>query len=214
MQQSPYLLSIKEIMNSNSKIYNKDYLHKSEEAFSPLSGSELKFEPKKWNTDRIKRNHNCYAYVLNQIASKRIGKPQPGYYSNFPHLTNQDYNCKIFYHRLRKDVPSLYLTDFDTACKKGFYKGFIALDKKTNDTDYHFYRQDSSKYWSHKPGRMEAINIDASGNLIKNPLKADRKYKHFNYSSPCFFFCVDPKMSRAVAITSSNFRKKISKDKK
>jgi len=202
MSKSPYLLGIKEIIDSNSKFDDKKYLHNSTKTLSPLSGSELKYEPKKWNNrENIKKNHNCYAYVLNQIASKRIGKPQPGYFSNFPPLSNNDYNCKSFYKRLKKDVPSLYLIDFDTPCKKGYYKGFIALDKKEHDTDYHFYRQDSSSYWSHKPGRLDVIDIDASGHNITNPLKANRKYRYFNYSTPCFFFCVNPKMSKAVAHT-------------
>ena len=202
--KSPYLIGIKEIYESNNKIDNLDYLHKSKKEFSPLSGSEPKYNPKKWNdNDNIRSNHNCYAYVLNHVASKRVGKPQPGYFANYPPLDENDYHCKIFYKRMRKDVPSLYLIDFDTPCRKGHYKGFIALDKKTYDTDYHFYRQDSSGYWSHKPGRTNVVNTDASGNLIKNPLKANRKYKYFNYSHPCFFFCVNPNMTRAHSTTKN-----------
>ena len=57
---------------------------------------------------------------------------------------------------------------------KGFYKGFIALDDKSFDTDYHFI--DKTKVdIGHKPGATSVINVDASGKLIKNPLKANRK---------------------------------------
>jgi len=200
--KSPYLIGVKEIMNSNSKIENKDYLLNTTSEFSPRSGYEKKYEPHKWNNNEsIKRYHNCYAYALNHIASKRLGKPQPGYFSGYHSLSNSDYNCKTFYKRLRKDVPSLYLIDFNTPCRKGFYKAFIALDDKSYDTDYHFYRQDSSGYWSHKPGATAVINVDASGNLIKNPLKANRKGTHYNYSTPCFFFCVNDKMTRATSTT-------------
>ena len=37
--KSPYLIGIKEIYESNNKIDNLDYLHKSKKEFSPLSGS-------------------------------------------------------------------------------------------------------------------------------------------------------------------------------
>ena len=63
---------------------------------------------------------------------------------------------------------------------KGFYKSFITVANKGPDTDYHFYRQDNNKYWSHKPGRTAVTNLDASKKLIKNPYLANRKYSHFN----------------------------------
>jgi len=97
---------------------------------SPVSGYEPNFEPFKWNNTYAQYNHNCYAYVLNTLAPKRNGKPQPGYFSNFPPIEEKDYNCLAFYERLRKDIPSLYLASFDEKCKKGYYKGFIALDKR------------------------------------------------------------------------------------
>ena len=196
-------MNIKEIVESNAKFVDKKYLFSSSNIYSSLSGSERKYEPYKWNNnENIKSNHNCYAYVLNQIASRRLGKPQPGYFSNYPALSYSDYNCLTFYERLKKDVPSLYLIDFDTSCKKGYYKGFIALDRKKYDTDYHFYRQDKNKLWSHKPGRTDVVNIDAAGKLINNPFTANRKYKYYNYGHPCFFFCINDKMAKAVSRTT------------
>lgn len=191
MNESPYLIALKERLSSNSNptLFNKD---KMTAEFSPLSGSEPQYDPARWNNnERIKYNHNCYSYVLNKIAASRKGKPQPGYYSGFSALADKDYRCQEFYKRLKRDVPSLYKTDFDIPCRKGFYKGFIALDPKPSDQDYHFYRQDSNGYWSHKPGRNEAVDTDADGVKIKNPVLANRKYKYFNYSEPCFFFCVN-----------------------
>ena len=91
----------------------------------------------------------------------------------------------------------MYLASFNEQCKKGFYKGFIAIDDKLENSDYHFYREDSLKYWSHKPGRQEAFDYDASGKKIKNPALADRKYKYFDYSKPCFFFCLNNKLARS-----------------
>lgn len=164
----------------------------------PLSGNEPEYDPTKWNdNDKIKYNHNCYSYVLNSIHHNRKGKPQPGYSSGFSHITNSSYNCKEFKRRLKKDNPGLYLVDFNSPCRKNFHKGFLALDTKKNDTDYHFWRQDKNGYWSHKPGRTNVVKVDASGKKITNPLKANRKYTHFNYSTPCFFFCVNSKYAIA-----------------
>ncbi len=198
---SPYVISLKEKNRYNKHDYFLNKTNKNSSVtlpFSPTSGSEPKFEPSKWNNDdHIRGNHNCYAYLLNTVVHKRSGKPQPGYFSNFPPLKTKDYNCLTFYNRLKKDIPSLYLTSFDTKCKKGFYKGFIALDTKIEDQDYHFYRQDKSGYWSHKPGRKEAVDVDANDKKIRNPVKSNRKYRYFDYSRPCFFFCLNTKLSRS-----------------
>ena len=94
----------------------------------------------------------------------------------------------------------MYLINFNERCRKGFYKGFIALDPKDSDQDYHFYRQDNDGMWSHKPGRSKAIRTDASGDVITNPVLADRNYKYFNYSTPCFFFCLSPSLAKARSI--------------
>ena len=198
--KSPYIISIKETINyiNNNNSHNKNFIKKSNKnnMFSPLSGYEPKYEPKKWNKNKnIKANHNCYAYALNRYATNRGNKSQPGYFSNFPPLKDTDYSCATFIKRLKKDNPSLYITDFNTKCRPGFYKAFLALDTKDEDMDYHFYRQDDNKYWSHKPGRTDIKNYDASFKKIKNPLIANRKYDYFNYSLPCFFFCVNSKLS-------------------
>ena len=191
MSKSPYIA----VINNHYKNDNNDN-DIDDDKLSPMSGSEPKYNPSKWNDNfNIKNSHNCYAYVLNRYAHKMKNKPQPGYYSNYPSLKFSDYNCQSFYLRLKKDIPSLYLISFNKKCKKGFYKGFIAIDTKDEDQDYHFYRQDSNGYWSHKPGRENVINYDSDKQPIKNPMKANRKYTNFNYSTPCFFFCINNKLS-------------------
>ncbi|QGZ42659.1 hypothetical protein IP92_04873 [Pseudoduganella flava] len=37
------------------------------------------------------------------------------------------------------------------------------------ENDYHWYRQDNTGYWSHKPGQGEATNLDVAGRLIRDP---------------------------------------------
>ena len=51
--------------------------------------------------------------------------------------------------------------------------------------------------------RFRAKNIFLTYNrkkLIKNPYLANRKYPHFNYSKPCFFFCSPHKNSKTASV--------------
>lgn len=166
--------------------------------FSPLSGYEPKYEPKKWNNEIIIKNHNCYSYMMNAIVSKRKNKSQPGYFSGYPSVSNNEYTCDNYFKRIKKDNPSIYKIGFDEKCKKGHYKAFMAISDGS-DPDYHFYRQDKNGYWSHKPGRREATDLDASGKKIKNPFLADRNYQYYNYKTACSMFCVNPDLGRAYS---------------
>lgn len=199
---SPCLIGFK---NRLKNIYNENdfetLLKNNKSEFSNISGSEPPYEPHKWNDNNIQINHNCYAYALNQRVGNRYGKPQPGYFANYGPIKDSEYNnCSNFYNRLKKDNPSMYLTSFDKPCRKGFYKSFIAIANNGDDKDYHFYRQDKNKYWSHKPGRTKVTNLDADKKLIKNPYLANRNYGHLNYSKPCFFFCNSHKMSKTASV--------------
>lgn len=202
---NPFILVIKDQINSSNDskwISEEDYVND----LSPMSGSEPAYEPLKWNlNDNIRETHNCYSYAINKWATTREDKSQPGYRSEFPSIRETDYNCMTFYERMRHDIPGFYLTNFKSKCHRGFYKGFLALaiDHENDATDYHFYRQDNTGYWSHKPGRTDTINLDSDGKKIKNPLLANRAYPHFNYSIPCFFFCVNTKMSSLHSIRQS-----------
>lgn len=194
-----YIPTVVKIEYINNK-YNVRNLSNIEAGFSPLSGYEPTYDPDSWNMKQnIKNNHNCYSYAFNDINLKRQGKAQPGYFAHFPSIQNKEYNCKAIYKRIKRDNPAITKTTFNKKCPKGTYKAFVALDPE-GDTDYHFYRQDKNGYWSHKPGRSNVVNVDASKKLIKNPVKANRNYGTYNYKIPCDFFCVKPDMS----ITKSN----------
>ena len=172
---------------------------------SPLSGSEPFYNPDKWNLKKnIKHNHNCYSYAADHFNPHRKGKPQPGYFSGYNHIQENEYECKNFYNRIQNDIPSSYLTSFEEPCKKGFHKAFMAIDDKPEDKDYHFFRQDSRGLWSHKPGRTEVQDVDASQKKIENPLTANRDYTHFAYKKPCFFFCLHPKLGRTHSAKVNN----------
>ena len=166
---------------------------------SPLSGYEHKYSPKYWNDNKnIKNNNNCYSYAVN-YKNKKYGKPQPGYFAKFNHIQNKQYKCVSFFKRIINDIPSVYLTSFKQKCKKGFHKAFFAIDSNKNEHDYHFYRQDKNKLWSHKPGTTNVINYDADYKIIKNPYNANRNYSAYNYDKPCFFFCVNNKFGKTNA---------------
>ena len=183
----PYVFEIKKFKN-NESLLNDSSLLKFTSSISPLSGSELEYDPDRWNKDtEIKESHNCYSYALGKIIKRLKSKAQPGYASGFDHIEDDEYKCNYFRERLKKDSPGSYLEKFDNACEPGFYKIFLALDE---GNDYHWWREGSDAYWSHKPGSTEVVNIDADGNKIRNPLLANRNYGSLNYYKPCFFACI------------------------
>jgi len=189
--KKPYVLNIPKIKNdSNTLNLNSDT------TFSPLSGSELEYNPELWNNiNDIKSSHNCYTYALGKIVKGLKTKAQPGYASGYKHINNSEFNCSKFKERLKKDSPGSYIETFDNACLPGFYKIFLALDPKN---DYHWWRQNKDKYWSHKPGSSNVTNLDANGKTIKNPLLSNRHFKHRNYYEPCFFACIYSDLARSI----------------
>ena len=173
--------------------------------FSPLSGSELKYEPHKWNNNpNIKGSHNCYAYALGKRRSGMSSKPQPGYFAHYPALREEDYKCENFYERMKKDNPTIEQVEFNKPCRKGSHKIYLALDNKEHDRDYHYYRHDDNGYWSGKAGRTDVTDVDASGEKIINPDKSNRNYKWYQYKKPCGFYCVNPNFSRAHSKSKAN----------
>jgi len=145
-----------------------------------------KYEPEKWNNNiYIRKSHNCYAYALNIISNKLINickhrlenainscpRPQPnmplGHISLYPKS-----ECKIIEERMLKDNPKIKPILNPKYCPKNYY--LIALASTKDKSDYHFYRQDSNKLWSHKNGWRKATNKDKQNNLITDPKYADR----------------------------------------
>lgn len=208
LSNRPYLLEISKFKLNEIllKKENEDDEYsrglKYTEKLSPLSGSELKYDPDLWNKDEsIKNSHNCYTYALGKIVKKLKSKAQPGYASGYDHI-DDEYKCEDFRERLKNDSPGSYLEKFDNKCLPGFYKVFLALDP---GQDYHWWRQNSYNEndlnkgtWSHKPGSTDVVNVDAGGEPIYNPLKANRNYNSLNYSKPCFFACIYSDLTRSI----------------
>ena len=194
--QKPYLLNIKKIKDNEIMIENKKDLMENKLEFSPLSGSELDYNPDIYNKNTsIRESHNCYTYAFSKIVKGLQNKAQPGYSSGFKHIRENEFNCKTFRERLKKDAPASYLEKFDNPCIPGFYKIFLALDP---GNDYHWWRQDSNKYWSHKRGSSYVYDVDSSKRKIKNPFLSNRKFEKRNYHEPCFFACVYNDLARSI----------------
>ena len=197
MVQSPYMIKIK--TNNNIPLLNKKNINKKK--YSPLSGSELKYEPQKWNNQNTINNHNCYSYAMGKVVKDLKDKAQPGYASGFNYLTDSNMSCFNLKKRLLKDNPGSYTEKFDNKCLPGFYKVFLALDV---GNDYHWWRQDNNKLWSHKPGSTKISNIDGSDNVIYDPLKSNRNFTNRNYDKPCFYACVQSDLARTLDEIYSN----------
>lgn len=73
------------------------------------------------------------------------------------------------------------LGSIEESCREGEWKiyGFRSRG------DYHFYRQDNQEEWS------QLMNLDASGNKIKDILTVNRNYKDHRYEQLCGCYCVN-----------------------
>jgi hypothetical protein len=99
--------------------------------------------------------------------------------------------CKTVENLIHKDIPEITPVSFDARCPVG--KSKIALVVHPGE-DYHFYRQDSDGWWSHKDGSNTVKRFDAEGVPIWNPQTAARNYRGngsiLNYKDFCGFYCV------------------------
>lgn len=167
---------------------------------SPLSGYEPDFNPDLYNKFKgLKEAQNCFAYAFDyQHLPKKKGCtkyscpvpfPQPGRASGYPKWSQvKGKRCPDLLARLFGDVPDLKMTTFEQRCPKKYSKIALVVDE---DEDYHFYRQDSNGFWSHKPGGTEVTHLDATGRPIYDPQLAARQYQDtgLNYDKFCGYLC-------------------------
>lgn len=104
------------------------------------------------------------------------------------------------------DVPGIKPSTFEAKCPKGMRK--IAPVVAPAD-DYHFYRQDSNGYWSHKPGATEVTHLDATKRPIYDPQLASRDYptSGLNYSEFCGYWCIPTRKQMHLGRGGSRRRK-------
>lgn len=167
---------------------------------SPLSGYEPEYNPDKYNkTRRMRESHNCFAYAFDHVEMPSLDKcneescsvpfHQPGRASGYPKWSKvKGKRCPDILSRLHGDVSNLKEINFENKCPKNSSKIALVVDE---DEDYHFYRQDSNGYWSHKPGATHVTPLDATGRPIYDPALASREYKksNLNYDKFCGYLC-------------------------
>ena len=172
---------------------------------SPLSGWEPEYDPELWNNNKaFKGSHNCYSYAMNVYDPKQVEKCKrtkncnvpyhlPGAASGYEKFSNDRPKvCPNMLSRLFGDNSSIVLSDFQSKCPNGYSKISLIIDE---NEDYHFLRQDSNAYWSHKPGGNRVTPLDAFDHPIWNPKLANynyvlRKDSSLNYDVFCSFLCV------------------------
>lgn len=171
-----------------------------------LSGSELNYDPDRYNRHRgIQESHNCFAYAFDYIylpenvkgctkENCNLSTPQPGRASGYPSWSKvKGKRCPDVVARIMGDVPGIRPSNFTARCPKGMRKIAPVVDP---DQDYHFYRQDSNGYWSHKPGSTKVTHLDSKGRPIYDPQLASRDSSDSNldYDTFCGYWCVPTKI--------------------
>ena len=160
----------------------------------------LPYNPDEWNTPGVMESTNCYKYALNMTGSiwpgDVSGKRFYLYFMEDPTITQSE----AIVIAVKKDAEvyglDIYEYNESIAVPKGGYLIAIVLesDDPEYSGDFHFYRQNDDGTWSHKPGSTAVTNLDASGNVITDPMTADRNYKNGpNYEVFVGYYVVVPK---------------------
>lgn len=156
----------------------------------PVGGYEKDYAPTYWNNNKLRAN--CYTYALNYLATTNRDSQQPGYASG-KMITRETISKTNIINAVKKDVNYISkVKGFRTAGEKekpGHREYKVALVIAPGK-DYHWYRQDSDGYWSHKRGITNVTRADASDRYIINPRLSNRNYSNVNYSTFCGYYFV------------------------
>ena len=132
----------------------------------PLSGYELDYNPGYWNNTIVSYNSpndpkylyqdtNCYAYAFNYSVDSIYLFSNRG-------LSSDEYLDLLLSGNIVDEIEERLIQDSNiygfTAikvskyeiCPIGMYKIALVADRQLPEVDFHFYRQDSNGYWSHK----------------------------------------------------------------
>ena len=170
-------------------------------SFLPLSGYELDYEPEKWDSF-AEISCNCYNYAINNQVypgdnnlyfKQQMGEFYGEVFTSFTESAIYEAVCNDYtkYNSQHTNTFTFQRIGRYETCPEGMYKVALVIDPFTGgeDTiDYHWYRQDSDGYWSHKPGLGAVTCTDSSGKLIVDPQTADRG----NYTTFCGYYAVSP----------------------
>ncbi len=136
------------------------------------------YTPSFWNDGGvIHYNNNCYNYANNKRTDTFA---QPGRAAGAKYTSIQCAN-----------VRAAAVADGVIVCPAGGCPKGTTSEEDTlalvvgPGWDYHWYRQDVTGMWSHKPGGTSATNLDNSDNPITSPATADRGW----YTDFCGYHC-------------------------
>lgn len=157
------------------------------------------YDPQTWNKQPVVNTHNCYDYAMNNVENKNKTS-QPGRKANQPLATKNEFTCpnisRLFHKDMRVSGVDI-IKSKNGICPKGTRRVQLWVDPyeshiKNDNYDYHWYREDITGTWSHKPGKNKITNIDDSGNIIHDPKFSDRNYENLNlnYTDFCGEYCV------------------------
>jgi len=163
--------------------------------------TELRYEPDKWNQNIfIRKSHNCYSYALNLIEVKRTSKCKKKKTVSKKNICLRKHpmdkmkqfefhSCSELISSILEEFPKIKKVHKLTLVPDGYYRvALFLLNRKDHHhlslNDFHFYRQDSNGYWSHKDGWRKATNKDKTGKLITDPESVEKK----NNSQLCTYF--------------------------
>jgi hypothetical protein len=153
---------------------------------SPTNNSEPSWEPDKWKVNQ--KYNNCYAYAMDDLERDREFR----HYKPIPGANSHYYTCSQLIEGLKDEIPHMYPTTFHCQCEPGYKKIYMAVSNESSDdgNDFHFWRQDSDGYWSHKPGSNHPSRVDGNGHVINNPDQSNRNSEKHSYTNSCGFFCI------------------------
>ena len=153
----------------------------------PESGYELDYDPDLWveTNDNSKDPYpNCYAYILNarffpdgliDTSDNLTNVLQPGDFAGDPYDQYTGNLGDRVVDAVERDAAAQGFVFQQVGkyeiCPEGTYK--VALVYAGGQA-YHWYRQDSNGFWSHKDGHSAATNLDLRANFIVDPEYADR----------------------------------------
>jgi hypothetical protein len=155
------------------------------------------YNPSFWNDKgAVQYTTNCYAYALNisnlpvEVFRMKGGLLHPG------GLAGEDLNIysldpfQIINNAKLDAVVSggLFIeVSSGIKCPKGSWRVALVC---SSQGDYHWYREHKDGTWSHKRGRTEVTNQDATNHIIRDPENCDRHYGNIHYNQFVGYFYV------------------------
>lgn len=158
-----------------------------------VSGSSTCYAPvtelTKWNDNSAVRvDDNCYNYANNH-ATYTFAQPGRATGSTAGSMTVAAVRAVAIRDGLSYVGDAFPGNAYTCSGNRALVFLTVTAPAATNK-DYHWYRLDKAQgKWTHKPGGTPATDKDASGNLISNPLTANRNYGSYNYTENGGFYC-------------------------